>query len=155
VASIGRQKAPPFTKALCKKVTFMFSHTTVGCKDLKLATNFYNSILQPLGYTQREVTPDGGPPSSCWIDPSKQLPRFYVYIPLDGNPASVGNGSMIAFLATSIEAVNAAYKAGIEAGGKDEGAPGERPHYGKGYYGAYLRDLDGNYLHIVFRGDII
>jgi hypothetical protein len=37
----------------------------------------------------------------------------------------------------------------------DEGAPGPRPHYGNGYYGAYLRDPDGNKIHLVYRGDIV
>lgn len=133
----------------------MFSHITVGCKNLELAINFYNALLQPLGFKQREVTPDGGPPSACWVELEKILPRFYVYIPRDGKPASVGNGGMVAFSAPSIEAVNTAYDAGINAGGIDEGKPGERPHYGKGYYGAYLRDIDGNYIHIVFRGDAL
>ncbi len=132
----------------------MFSHVTVGCKDLNLSTKFYNSLLLPLGYKQREVTLDGGPPSACWVDPTRLLPRFYVYIPRDKKLASTGNGSMVAFLAPSIEAVNIAYEAGIKAGGINEGMPGERPNYGEGYYGAYLRDVDGNYLHIAFRADI-
>jgi hypothetical protein len=42
----------------------------------------------------------------------------------------------------------------LAAGGSDEGQPGQRPHYGDGYYGAYLRDPDGNKLHVVFSGDI-
>ncbi|MBL8266844.1 MAG: hypothetical protein JNL55_10710 [Steroidobacter sp.] len=44
--------------------------------------------------------------------------------------------------------------AGMAAGGSDEGAPGERTNYGVGYYGAYLRDPDGNKVHIVHRGDM-
>ena len=64
---------------------------------------------------------------------------------------------MVAFLAlspVSPEAVDAAYNAGIAKGGTDEGEPGLRDNYGKGYYGAYLRDLDGNKVHLVYRGDI-
>jgi predicted lactoylglutathione lyase len=61
---------------------------------------------------------------------------------------------MVAFTAASPEAVNRAYAAGIEAGGSDEGAPGPRPRYGNGYYGAYLRDPDGNKVHIAYRGDV-
>lgn len=40
------------------------------------------------------------------------------------------------------------------AGARDEGPPGERAHYGAGYYGAYFRDLDGNKVHVVHRGDV-
>lgn len=132
----------------------MFSHVTVGCRDFDRAAAFYDAILLPLGPMRRAVTPDGGPPSACWIAPSRALPRFYVYLPFDGRPASVGNGSMVAFAAPSPAAVDAAYAAGLAAQGTDEGAPGPRPHYGDGYYGAYLRDPDGNKVHLVYRGDL-
>ena len=90
----------------------------------------------------------------CWVSLDASLPRFYVYSPLNGRPASSGNGSMVAFLAPSDVIVDVAYDAGIASGGMSEGPPGERPHYAKGYYGAYLRDPDGNKVHIVHRGDI-
>ena len=61
---------------------------------------------------------------------------------------------MVAFTAPSPMAVDAAHAAGLAANGTDEGASGPRPHYGTGYYGAYLRDLDGNKLHVVYRGDL-
>jgi catechol 2,3-dioxygenase-like lactoylglutathione lyase family enzyme len=61
---------------------------------------------------------------------------------------------MVAFTAPSPNAVDAAYAAGLLAGGHDEGEPGLRSHYGDGYYGAYLRDPDGNKVHIVHRGDL-
>jgi catechol 2,3-dioxygenase-like lactoylglutathione lyase family enzyme len=133
----------------------MFSHVTVGCSDLERAALFYDSVLTPLGLRRRPVTPDGGPAAACWIQPNNTLPRFYVYMPFDRRPMSVGNGSMVAFLAPSHAAVDTAHAAGLAAGGRDEGAPGPRPHYGAGYYGAYLRDPDGNKLHIVYRGDLL
>ena len=129
----------------------MFSHVTLGTNDLALASAFYDAVLAPLGMRRRQVTPDGGPPSACWISPKATLPRFYVYMPFDRALASVGNGSMVAFLAPTVEAVKASYKAGIEAGGHDEGP---RVHYAVGYYGAYLRDPDGNKVHVVHRGDL-
>lgn len=133
----------------------MFSHVTVGASDLERASIFYDAVLEPLGLRQRPVTPDGGPASLCWIVPGKALPRFYVYSPFDGEPARAGNGSMVAFLAPSEAAVSKAHAAGIAAGGIDEGAPGPRPRYGEGYHGAYLRDPDGNKIHLVYRGDIL
>ena len=133
----------------------MFSHITVGTNNLNKAAAFYDAILFPLGLKRRQVTPDGGPEAACWISPNQSLPRFYVYMPFNRQPSTVGNGSMLAFLAPSISAVNLAYTAGIEAGGTDEGAPGDRSHYGPGYYGAYIRDLDGNKVHIAYRGDLI
>ncbi|WP_404994882.1 VOC family protein [Cupriavidus pauculus] len=133
----------------------MFSHITVGCADLARAAAFYDAVLIPLGLVRREVAADGGPPAACWVRPGRPLPRFYVYLPFDGNPASAGNGSMVAFAAPSHAAVDTAYRSGLAMHGTCEGKPGPRPHYGHGYYGAYLRDPDGNKVHIVHRGDIV
>lgn len=132
----------------------MYSHVTVGCSDLDRAGEFYDAVLAPVGLRRRTVAPDGGPPALCWIVPGRTLPRFYVYIPFDGKPARAGNGSMVAFNAPSPAAVDAAHRAGLAAGGSDDGAPGPRPRYGDGYYGAYLRDPDGNKVQIVHRGDV-
>lgn len=132
----------------------MFSHVTVGTRDLERAGRFYDALLLPIGLRQRVVTPDDGPRALCWVSGDAPLPRFYVYSPQDGLPATVGNGSMTAFLAPAAEAVQASWASGLANGGLDEGAPGERPHYGAGYFGAYLRDPDGNKIHIVYRGDL-
>lgn len=133
----------------------MFSHVTVGTANLQVAAEFYDAILLPLGLTRRQVVPDGGPDAACWIMPGQLLPRFYVYMPFNHEPATVGNGSMLAFLAPSADAVDLAYAAGLKAGGVDEGSPGERTRYGAGYYGAYIRDPDGNKVHLVYRGDLL
>jgi len=132
----------------------MFSHVTVGVSDIDRASSFYDAVLAPLEIKRRPVTPDGGPAAACWVGPGGTLPRFYVYLPFDGQPACPGNGSMVAFLAPSDEAVSASFAAGLAAGGRSEGAPGPRPRYGEGYFGAYLRDPDGNKIHIVHRGDV-
>lgn len=132
----------------------MFSHITVGTRDLVRAAAFYDAVLLPLGLRRRPVTPDGGPAAACWVSPDHTLPRFFVYMPFDGRPASAGNGSMVAFTAPDAATVRSAYAAGLAAGGSDDGAPGERPHYAPGYYGAYLRDPDGNKVHLVYRGDL-
>ena len=132
----------------------MFSHVTVGTRDLERAGRYYDAVLAPLGLKRRIVLPDGGPAALCWIAASAALPRFYVYSPFNGEPATVGNGSMVAFLAASANAVNKAHADGLAHGGSDDGAPGPRPRYGDGYYGAYLRDPDGNKVHIVHRADL-
>lgn len=132
----------------------MFSHVIVGTRDLPRAEAFYDAVLIHLGLKRRQVIPDGGPDTACWVSPNQALPRFYVSLPFDRGQASVGNGSMVAFLAPDPAAVDRAYQAGLAAGGTDEGPPGERVRYGTGYYGAYLRDPDGNKVHIVHRGDM-
>lgn len=132
----------------------MFSHVTLGSNDLERAGAFYDAVLGALGYRQRRVMADGGPGALCWIGADSDLPRFYVYEPFDGKLATAGNGVMVAFVAPSRDAVDEAFAAGLSAGGSSEGAPGIRPHYAEDYYGAYLRDPDGNKLHIVFRDSL-
>ena len=132
----------------------MFSHVTVGANDLEQAQRFYEALLTPLGLTERPVVSDGGPRALCWTRKRHSLPRFYVYEPFDRKPANAGNGTMVAFAAASPSEVDKAYAAGIAAGGADAGLPGPRQHYGQGYYGAYLRDPNGNKIHVAYRGDL-
>jgi predicted lactoylglutathione lyase len=68
-----------------------------------------------------------------------------VIIPFDGQPATVGNGVMVALAMDSQEKVDAVYKKALELGGKDEGAPG--PRAGGLIHAGYFRDLDGNKLN--------
>jgi len=131
----------------------MFSHVTVGTRNLEVSIDFYDAVLMPLGLIRRRVNPDGGPSCACWVKTGKTLPRFYIYEPFNGEPAHAGNGSMVAFEGVSQEEVNNSYRAGLTSGGISGGAPGPRDRYGKGYYGAYLYDPDGNKVHIVHRGD--
>jgi len=130
----------------------MFSHVTVGTNNIERAATFYDAVLAPLGLRPRAIDPDGGPEARCWIAKDRPLPRFYVYEPFDGMEATVGNGTMVAFEAASKVAVNSAHEAGLSSGGYNAGEPGSRLHYGEGYYGAYLRDPDGNKVHFVHRG---
>ncbi len=132
----------------------MFSHVMLGCADLDRAAQFYDAVLGPLGLVQRAVVPDGGPGSCCWIVPGEAVPRFYVTLPFDRGAARASNGGMVAFLAPSPATVDAAHAAGLSGGGRCDGPPGPRPQYGAGYYGAYLRDPDGNKVHVVHRGDL-
>lgn len=151
MAAINEKRPAAMTEGMESE---MFSHVTVGTRDLERSGRFYDAVLVPLGLKRRIVVPDGGPAALCWVSAHAALPRFYVYSPYNGEPATVGNGSMAAFLAPSTAAVNTAYADGLANGGKDAGAPGPRPHYGAGYYGAYLRDPDGNKIHIVHRADL-
>lgn len=127
----------------------MFSHIIVGSQDIVRSARFYDAVLAPIGLVQREVVEDGSPEVACWASPGTKRPRFYVALPLDEKDASAGNGSMTAFLAPSRAAVDAAFAAGLAHGGRSEGDPGPRPHYGPDYYGAYMRDPDNNKIHFV------
>lgn len=129
----------------------MISHVTLGTADLARAARFWRAVTPHLGLVEREVEPDGGPPMLCWHRPGTVAPRLYVVLPFDDRPASAGNGTMVALLAPSRTAVDASHAAGLSQGGTDEGPPGLRAHYAPDYYGAYLRDPDGNKLHVVHR----
>lgn len=121
----------------------MFGHITVGTNDLDRAIRFYDSVLAALGHT-RSMTGDR---FASYGD--RAGARFFVMTPFDGAPATVGNGVHVAFAAASRAAVKAFHAAALAAGGRDEGAPGLRPRYHEQYYGAYVRDPDGNKLQAV------
>lgn len=126
----------------------MFSHVTVGAVDVARTARFYDAVLAPLGIA-RFWTDEGGGVVGWRQD--KEGSRFFVCTPFDERPASPGNGCMCAFAAPSQVAVILAYEAALANGGADEGAPGPRPHYGPDYFGAYVRDPEGNKLHFVHR----
>jgi catechol 2,3-dioxygenase-like lactoylglutathione lyase family enzyme len=115
------------------------SHVSVGTNDMDRAVGFYDRVLAPLGIRRMEAAPD----YAGW---GRRFPEFFVHKPHDGQPASVGNGAHVAFLATDRAAVQAFHRAALEAGGRCEGPPGPRPHYSEHYYAAFIRDPDGNKL---------
>jgi catechol 2,3-dioxygenase-like lactoylglutathione lyase family enzyme len=122
----------------------MFSHVTVGSNDVAKARAFYDSLLKPL-----DLVRHADYPNAVGYGLAGARPQLWILSPVDHNPASVGNGITIGLEATNRAAVDAAHKAGMAAGAKDEGAPGLRTHYHPNYYGAYLRDLDGHKICIV------
>jgi catechol 2,3-dioxygenase-like lactoylglutathione lyase family enzyme len=127
----------------------MFSHLTIGTRDLARAVAFYDVVLAPLGI---ERLPVKYPTWASWQRPG-EAPKLWVGLPFNNLPAHSGNGWMAAFSAFNRKAVDEAYAAAISAGAEDEGPPGLRPNFGPNYYGAYVRDLDGNKLHFVCRGE--
>ena len=122
----------------------MFLYITLGTNDLAAARRFYDAVMPTLGLSRRaEDDSEVG-----YGAPAPERIRLWVTKPFDGRPATVGNGSMPAFVAASRSAVDAFHAAGLAAGGTDEGAPGLRPH-GQHFYACYLRDPDGNKLSAV------
>ncbi|NVN13028.1 VOC family protein [Nguyenibacter vanlangensis] len=126
----------------------MFSHITIGVSDVGRAALFYDAFLAPLGITRVWTAEDGT--FACWRK-GHDGPALFVCRPFDDRPAAPGNGWMCALNAESRDAVHAAWDAAMAFGGTDEGAPGPRPHYGPTYFGAYVRDPDGNKLYVVCR----
>ncbi|HUO67713.1 MAG TPA: VOC family protein [Gammaproteobacteria bacterium] len=121
----------------------MLHHVSIGVADVARAAQFYDRVLQELGYKRvLEVLPYG-------IGYGDKQPSFWVQLPHNQQPAAVGNGAHVAFNATSEEMIRAFHRAALEAGGSDDGAPGPRPDYGPDYFGAFVRDLDGNKIEAV------
>ena len=122
----------------------MIGYTTLGTNDIAKAGSFYDALLAELG-GKRAMEMDG---FIAWSS-GPASPMVSVIKPHDGKPATVGNGVMVALMASSKEQVDAIHRKALSLGAKDEGAPGPR---GAGFYAAYFRDLDGNKLNAFFMG---
>ena len=121
----------------------MFSHVTLGTNDWAKARPFWIAVMDVLGHPIMFERPGGiafGLPVG---------PKTFIGPAFDQQPASPGNGVHVAFLANDRDAVDAFHAAALAHGGSDEGAPGLRSHYHPNYYGAYVRDPDGNKLQAV------
>ena len=110
----------------------------VGSNNYKKSSEFYDAILEPLKL-KKTVTTEKYIGYAHSSDPDKT--QFYVTSPVNGEPATFGNGTQITLLAESKEAVEKFYEIAISKGATDEGAPGVRKD---GNYYGYIRDLDGN-----------
>jgi catechol 2,3-dioxygenase-like lactoylglutathione lyase family enzyme len=117
----------------------MIAHTTIPVSDYKKAKEFYTAVLATLGYTQNMEYGEAagfndGKNTDFWIATYDEG-----VIPLH-----------IAFQAKDKAEVEAFYKAALEAGAKDNGAPGYRKDYWPGYYAAFVYDADGHNVEAVF-----
>ncbi|KAI9742529.1 MAG: hypothetical protein M1818_003669 [Claussenomyces sp. TS43310] len=109
------------------------------------AVKFYTAMLEPLGYKKLAEFKDGD--SVGFGDAKRGFPDFWL-----NKSTTIAPPIHLAFSAESHSAVDASYKAALEAGGKDNGAPGPRPDYGPEYYGAFLIDPLGNNVEAVDHG---
>lgn len=123
----------------------MIAYVMVGTNNLESAVKFYDQLMPKMSMARVEINNDFA--AYSLLSKPKNI-EFYITKPFDGKRAKPGNGTMIAFSVETIEIVANCHRAGIHAGGKDEGAPGYRPADGNIYY-AYVRDLDGNKLCFV------
>jgi|SRR5699024_5745706 len=118
----------------------MISYVTLGVSDLAAAKKFYCELFADQG---AKLVMDGE--RICFIGKSMaEQPLLAICTPFNGEPASAGNGSMVAFGQPSKDAVDALYKKALALGASCDGAPGER--IAKVFYGAYVKDADGNKL---------
>ena len=124
----------------------MIDHVGFAVSDIEVSKRFYGAALAPLGVELlMTVTPDmteaGGTALGFGRDGK---PFFWV-----GDNERVGEGSHVAFAVASRGEVDAFHAAALAAGGRDNGAPGLRPHYGPDYYAAFVLDPDGTNIEAV------
>ena len=120
----------------------MIGYVMVGTNHLKEAVKFYDTVMEPLGIIRVSLNE-----CSAAYAAKNQRSQIELYItkPFDGNVATIGNGSMVAFEVENKSQVDLFHITALQSGGINEGYPGHRPSGNDPYY-AYARDPDGNKL---------
>ncbi|RJF89681.1 VOC family protein [Oleomonas cavernae] len=126
----------------------MIGYVTLGVVDFDQGVAFYDALMGILGQPRYYFSAEYG--WASWG--TETAPRLFICKPFDGQPASVGNGTMVSLNAASRAQVDAIHAAAMANGGHDEGGPGIREHYGPTFYAAYFRDPTGNKLNAVYNG---
>ena len=126
----------------------MIDHTGLVVSNYAKSKAFYVAALAPIGYALLAEIPapvTGHTDVAGFGEPPK--PDFWISSGTANKPPI-----HIAFRVASRAAVDAFHKAGLEAGGQDNGAPGLRAHYHPNYYGAFVLDPDGHNIEAVCHG---
>jgi catechol 2,3-dioxygenase-like lactoylglutathione lyase family enzyme len=122
----------------------VIDHIGVGVRDFEESLDFYSRALAPLGFERVAFLDEDNRAAAFGVSGRDD---FWIH---EGRPA----GRMhVAFDSHSPDAVDAFHAAAIEAGARDNGAPGLRPEYSATYYAAYVLDPNGNNIEAVFHGD--
>lgn len=138
--------------------TTMIDHIGIVVSNLAKSAEFYSKALAPISYVEKAnyhvvigygSSAPSSTPSSNTLPEAHSIPFWISQTKTPNQPISPVH---IAFAADSTEKVDAFYEAAIKAGGKDNGKPGLRPQYHPGYYGAFVLDLDGHNVEVVFHG---
>ncbi|MBV9558887.1 MAG: VOC family protein [Bradyrhizobium sp.] len=117
----------------------MLDHVTLGVGDIERSKQFYDRALAPLGIAR--LYAEGERFAGYGI-----APKAFFWI---GRKDTAQTGAHIAFAAGDRATVDRFYEQAIAAGGRDNGAPGRRPHYHANYYGAFVLDPDGHNIEAV------
>ena len=119
----------------------MIDHVGFEVSELRRSAAFYDVVFYALGARRMHET-------NAAIAYGVNGPVFWIVV--RGRAPGPGYGH-VALEATGKAAVDSAYRAGLAAGGSDDGPPGPRPQYGRRYYACYLRDPDGLRVEVVSR----
>jgi len=119
----------------------MFDHVKFGVSDYAASKAFFLKALEPLGVA---VVSEGSPTYGVELMPPEGDVSLCLY-QTEEKPAHLH----LAFKAENRQQVEAFYRAALEAGGKDNGAPGRRPQYNGNYYAAFVIGPDGHNIEVV------
>lgn len=125
----------------------MIGYVTLGTNDLPRAAAFYDAVAGAMGYGR--MMQEGE--FIAWGSFEDGTAGIAATKPFDGEPATVGNGTMAALMVDGKDKVDEVYKVAMDNGASDEGAPGPRGEpdpNGNVFYAGYFRDLDGNKLNV-------
>ncbi len=120
----------------------MLSGVCIGTNDIEAAGTFYDAVLATVG--MRRVLSEADELGYAGADGRVTV---FVILPFNEKPATFGNGTQFMFYAPDADAVRVFHETALQCGGTDEGAPGPRGYH-PDYFGAYVRDLDGNKLNV-------
>jgi catechol 2,3-dioxygenase-like lactoylglutathione lyase family enzyme len=127
----------------------LLDHVSIAVSQLATARPFYDAVMNALGATKvydLETALGYGERCTAANTTSTYLAVY------EAGQAGTSDRRHWCFKASSRSVVDAFHRAGLEAGGRDDGAPGLRTHYHESYYGAFLRDPDGNRVEAVYHG---
>lgn len=124
------------------------NYVMLGSNDVAKARNFFDAVFPAIG---GKLTAEYMPHAFCYE--LRGGGRVWVATPFNRETAAPGNGNMLGLSCQSKEEVDVAHRITLSEGGTNEGDPGPRPIYGPDFYGAYVRDLDGNKMSFVYLGD--
>lgn len=121
----------------------LIDHIQLVVADLEGSRRFYEAIFSVLNIPIESNSPD-----HFWAD------ELFVSRPDGPEAAGILTGRQhVAFQAADRQIVDEFFSSGLAAGGRDNGAPGERAKYHSGYYAAFLLDPDGNNIEAVYHGE--
>lgn len=115
----------------------MIDHVSIAVRDLAASAAFYAHVLAPLGYRKLVERPAS-------VGFGKKYPELWLNLRADMAPAAGNPGAHMALRAASEEAVRAFHAAALAQGGASDGEPGPRQAAMTTYFGAFIRDPDGN-----------